>query len=186
MAIPDRERAEAILASYQLPDGILRHSRGVARVAREAASLVSRAGVPVDVALVEIAALLHDVDKPDTRGSLQHGISAAATLSNLGHPELAMPIASHPVTALMDEERFPRGWESVIVSVADRHVTQEFVTTDQRFDDLEARYPQYREDLEQARPRAHALEEELAELADLTVEDLVARLRAAWQEGAEA
>lgn len=97
-----------------------------------------------------------------------------------------MPIASHPVTALMDEERFPRGWESVIVSVADRHVTQEFVTTDQRFDDLEARYPQYREDLEQARPRAHALEEELAELADLTVEDLVARLRAAWQEGAEA
>lgn len=97
-----------------------------------------------------------------------------------------MPIASHPVTALMDEERFPRGWESVIVSVADRHVTQEFVTTDQRFDDLEARYPQYRDDLEQARPRAHALEAELAELAGLSVEELVARLRAAWQEGAEA
>jgi hypothetical protein len=140
----------------------------------------------VDAALVEAAAVLHDVDKPDTRGSLQHGIAAAATLSNLGHEELALPIASHPVTALMDEERFPRGWESVIVSVADRHVTQEFVTTDERFDDLAERYPQYRDDLEQARPRAHALEAELAELTCLALDELVARLRAAWQEGAEA
>lgn len=180
MAVPDRERAEAILASYQLPEGIIRHSRGVARIAREAARLVAAAGVPVDADLVEIAALLHDIDKPDTRDSGRHGIMAAATLTELGHPELAMPIASHPVTALLDEERFPRGWESVIVSVADRHVTQEFVTTDERIDDLEARYPQYRAGLEEARPRARALETELAELAGLSVDDLVARLRHAW------
>lgn len=183
MAVPDPERAEAILASYQLPEGIVRHSRGVARVAREAATLVAAAGVPVDADLVEAAALLHDVDKPDTRDSLRHGIAAAATLTELGHPELAMPIASHPVTALLDEERYPRGWESVIVSVADRHVTQEFVTTDERINDLQARYPQYSAGLEEARPRARALEAELAELAGLTVDELVERLRSAWQAG---
>lgn len=183
MAVPDPERAEAILASYQLPEGIIRHSRGVARVAREAAMLVAAAGIPVDADLVETAALLHDVDKPDTHDSLRHGIVAAATMTELGHPELAMPIASHPVTALLDEERYPRGWESVIVSVADRHVTQEFVTTDERINDLQARYPQYSAGLEEARPRALALEAELAELAGVSVDELVARLRRAWQAG---
>lgn len=103
---------------------------------------------------------------------------------DLGHEELAMPIASHPVTALLDEERFPRGWPSVVLSVADRHVAQEFLTTDERFDDLARRHPEHRADLEQARPRAHALEAELAEVAGLSVEDLVARLRSAWEAGA--
>jgi hypothetical protein len=98
----------------------------------------------------------------------------------LGYEELAVPIASHPVTALMDEELFPRGWPSVILSVADRHVTQEFVTTDERIDDLVERHPEYREELEAARPRALALESELAEVAGLTVDELVERLRTAW------
>jgi hypothetical protein len=92
-----------------------------------------------------------------------------------------MPVASHPVTALIDEERYPRGWESVIISVADRHVKQEFVTTDERIDDLVARYPQYRDDLAISRRHAHALEAELAEVAGLGVDELVDRLRAAWQ-----
>ncbi|HSM38379.1 MAG TPA: HD domain-containing protein [Candidatus Limnocylindrales bacterium] len=186
MGVPDFERAEAILNSFQLPQGIIRHSRGVARVAAEAARLVQAAGVPVDEQLVEVAALLHDVDKPDTRGSLRHGVAAAARLVELGHEELAVPIASHPVTALLDEERFPRGWPSVILSVADRHVAQEFMTTDERIDDMQQRHPQFREELELSRRRAHALEADLAEVAGLSVEQLVDRLRAAWLAGEEA
>lgn len=181
MAIPDHERTEAILRSYQLPAGIIRHSRGVARVATEAARLVAAAGVPVDIALVEAAALLHDIDKVDTRGTGQHGVAAAALLVELGHEELAMPVASHPVTALLNEERYPRGWESVILSVADRHVKQEFVTTDERIDDLVERYPQYRDDLAISRRHANALEAELAEVVGLSVDELVDRLRAAWE-----
>ena len=52
---------------FELPDGIVVHSQGVARVAAEAARLVAAAGVPVDVRLVEVAALLHDIDKLETR-----------------------------------------------------------------------------------------------------------------------
>jgi hypothetical protein len=104
----------------------------------------------------------------------------------LGWEELAVPIASHPVTALLDEERYPRGWESVVVSVADRHVAQEFLTTDARIDDMALRHPDYREGLEASRRHAHALEAELAEVAGLEVEALVQRLRAAWEAGAEA
>jgi putative nucleotidyltransferase with HDIG domain len=186
MAVPSLERAEEVLASYALPEGILRHSRGVARVAAEAARMVDGAGVPIDVHLVEVAALLHDVDKPETRGSLTHGVLAAARMVELGWEELAVPIASHPVTALLDEERYPRGWPSVVVSVADRHVAQEFLTTDERIDDMALRHPDYRDDLEVARRHAHALEAELAEVVGLEVEDLVERLRAAWAGGVKA
>jgi hypothetical protein len=103
-----------------------------------------------------------------------------------GYEELAIPIASHPVTALLDEERYPRGWPSVILSVADRHVAQEFLTTDERIDDLALRHPEYREQLELSRRPAHALEAELAEVTGLTPDELVERLRAAWQAGVAA
>jgi hypothetical protein len=101
-----------------------------------------------------------------------------------GWEELALPIASHPVTALLDDDRHPRGWESVIVSVADRHVAQEFLTTDERINDLIARHPQHRSSLDAARRPAAALEREVADAAGLDVDELVTRLRGAWEAGA--
>jgi putative nucleotidyltransferase with HDIG domain len=185
MAVPTRDQAAAILASFDLPAGIVTHSRGVARVAAEAARLVAARGVPLDVGLVEVAALLHDIDKLETRdGDGVHGEVGAERLRAMGHAELAPPIASHPVTALLDDARFPRGWPSVLVSVADRHVTDAFVTIDRRIDDLAARYPEHRASLEAARRPARALESEVADAADLPVAELEARLRAAWETGA--
>jgi len=186
VAIPTLDQAEAILASFGLPDGIGAHSEGVARVAAEAAGLVARRGVPLDVGLVQVAALLHDIDKLETReaGGGVHGRVGAERLTAMGHDELAAPVASHPVTALLDDARFPRGWPSVLVSVADRHVAGTFLTTDERIDDLAARYPQHAAELAAARRPARALEEEVAGAAGLSVDELVTRLRAAWEAGA--
>src|SRR5918996_5104018 len=100
MVVPGRDQAIELLESLALPDGIVIHSKGVARVAAEAARLVAAAGVPVDVRLVEVAALLHDIDKPDTRTNGRHGDVAAERLTEMGFPELAAPVASHPVTCL--------------------------------------------------------------------------------------
>jgi putative nucleotidyltransferase with HDIG domain len=185
MVVPGRDQAMALLESLGLPKGIVTHSTGVARVAAEAARLVSSAGVPVEVRLVEVAALLHDIDKPETReGGGQHGAVAAERLSEMGHPELAAPVASHPVTCLLNDACFPRGWPSVLVSIADRHVAQAFLTIDERIDDMQLRHPQYVESLEAARRPAHALEAELCAAVGLDADALVARLRAAWQAGA--
>lgn len=95
-----------------------------------------------------------------------------------------MPVASHPVTALLDDERFPIGWPSVLVAVADRHVAQEFLTVDERLDDMKLRHPEHADSIEAARRPSHALEAELASAAGLSTEALVARLRAAWEAGA--
>jgi hypothetical protein len=63
-------------------------------------------------------------------------------------------------------------------------VAQAFVTVDERLDDMKLRHPEYAESIEAARRPAHALEAEVAEAAGLTVEELVAQLRAAWEAGA--
>jgi putative nucleotidyltransferase with HDIG domain len=185
VVVPGRDQAQEILASLDLPEGIVVHSRGVARVAAEAARLVAAAGVPVDVRLVEVAALLHDIDKPETRaGGGVHGEVAAKRLTEMGFGELAAPVASHPVTCLLDDRCFPRGWPSVIVSVADRHVAQGFLTIDQRIDDMATRHAQYAVELEASRRPAHVLEAELCEAAGIEPDELLERLRSAWQAGA--
>lgn len=182
MAIPDRDTARQMLADAALPDGIVVHSEGVARVARTSAGLVAEASIPVDGALVEAAALLHDIDKEEIRRSGgEHGVVGARQLEAAGFAELAMPVASHPLQALLDDDRFPIGWPSVLVAVADRHVAQEFMTIDDRLDDMKTRHPEHVESIESARRPAHALEEQLAEATGLSVGDLVARLRAAWE-----
>jgi len=101
----------------------------------------------------------------------------------MGYAELAMPVASHPVTSLLDDDRYPIGWPSVLVAVADRHVAQRFMTVDERIDDMRLRHPEFAESIEAARRPSHALEAELADATGLTVDDLVDRLRAAWEQG---
>jgi hypothetical protein len=88
------------------------------------------------------------------------------------------------VTCLLDDRCFPRGWPSVIVAVADRHVAQEFMTIDRRIDDMARRHPRYAADLESARRPAHALEAELCDAVGIEPDELVDRLRDAWAAGA--
>jgi len=184
VSIPDRATARRVLADAELPDGIVVHSEGVARVATAAAGLLAEAQIPVDGALVEAAALLHDIDKVEIRRTGgEHGVVGARQLEAAGYAELAMPVASHPVTCLLDDDRFPRGWPSVVVAVADRHVAQTFMTVDERLDDMIERHPRHRASIEAARRPAHALEAELAEATGLPVEALVNRLRTAWEAG---
>ena len=182
MAIPDRPTARQLLDG--MPTGIVVHSTGVARVAVAAAGLVAEAQIPVDGALVEAAALLHDIDKVEIRRTGgEHGIVGARRLEAMGYGELAMPVASHPLHALLDDDRFPIGWPSVLVAIADRHVSQEFMTVDERLDDMQQRNPDHADSIEAARRPAHALEEQLAEAVGLDVPALVDRLRAAWESG---
>jgi putative nucleotidyltransferase with HDIG domain len=184
MAVPDRATARRLLDEARLPDGIVVHSEGVARVAVAGAQMVAAARIPVDVELVEAAALLHDIDKLEVRREGgEHGIVGARRLEALGYPELAMPVASHPITALVDQDRFPIGWPSVLVAIADRHVAQEFLTVDERLDDMKQRYPEYAESIDTARHWAHVLEAQLAEAVELSVDELVGALRGAWERG---
>ncbi|MEP7041071.1 MAG: HDIG domain-containing metalloprotein [Chloroflexota bacterium] len=185
MGVPTLADAELLLASFELPAGIVTHARGVSLLAAEAARLLEAAAVAVNPHIVAVAALLHDVDKVETRDhGAEHGLMAARWMAERGFAELSEPIASHPILCLLDPSRAPRGWASVAVAVADRRVAQGFVSIDQRIDDLERRYPEVRADLEAARAPAHAMQGELATAAGLSSDELEARLAAVWSAAA--
>jgi hypothetical protein len=153
MSIPTRPEAAAILLSLNPSKRALRHARAVAEIAAWLALRIDRRGIPINRPAVEAAALLHDVDKvlrkrlpldhPLRR--LPHGDGSAAWLTEQGFPELARLVANHPVTRLVDEERYPTwsafaGREERIVAYADKRAAQHLAPMRARFADWERRY----------------------------------------------
>lgn len=161
MPAPDRVEAAAILLSLDPPPWFLRHARAVAEVAGwlalriverttdgETVTGSDRSGV--DRALVESAALLHDVDKlldpSDPVRRLPHGEAAGAWLGRLGWPALGPAVTGHPVTRLADGEA-TEAWlrdadlETRIVAYADKRAGQRLETVDARFASWARRYP---------------------------------------------
>jgi hypothetical protein len=150
MTVPDRTEAAALLLSLDPPPWFVRHSRAVAEIAGWLAARIEATGVNLDRRLVEAAALLHDVDKllpgTDAAAALPHGDGSAAWLAKRGHPELGRAVAGHPVTRLLDDERFRR-WaafasrEERIVAYADKRAGQRLEPMAVRFASWERRYP---------------------------------------------
>ena len=122
----------------------------MAEVAGFLAARIAANGTAVDRALVEAAALLHDVDKilpaADPIRRLGHGHGSAAWLTEHGHPELARAVAAHPVTRLADGEAHRR-WaafasrEERIVAYADKRAGQRLESMAARFASWRRRYP---------------------------------------------
>jgi putative nucleotidyltransferase with HDIG domain len=150
MTVPGRVEAASLLLSLDPEAWFVQHARAVAEVAGWLAARIDALGVTIDRRLVESAALLHDVDKAlppdDPRRALPHGEGSAAWLTGAGHPELARAVASHPVTRLLDGDRFRR-WaafasrEERIVAYADKRAGQRLESMNARFTSWRRRYP---------------------------------------------
>ncbi len=175
--IPSRAEAADILLDLDPPEWLLAHVSAVAEVAAFLAARCAARGVPVDRGLVEAAALLHDVDKllppDDPVQELGHGAAGARWLSQRGYPELARAVAAHPITRLLDADRYGR-WNGVatreerIVAYADKRAGQRLEAMSARFAGWVARYPEHRESLTRARARAERLEREVCETAGVS------------------
>lgn len=148
MTIPDRREAARLLRSLEPPPWFLRHACAVADVSAWLAARSAAGGRAVDVALVEAAALLHDVDKlPSARAPahLRHGDGAAAWLEARGMAELAPAVRDHPVTRLA-EPAYER-WvdaaspEALILAYADKRAGQRLEPMAERFASWRRRYP---------------------------------------------
>jgi hypothetical protein len=151
MTVPGRVDAASLLLSLDPAPWFVRHARAVAEVAAWLAARIEARGTTVDRRLVEAAALLHDADKAlpadDPARGLPHGDGSAAWLTRLGHAELARTVAAHPVTRLLDGERYWK-WarfssrEERIVAYADKRAGQRLESMDARFGSWRRRYPQ--------------------------------------------
>jgi len=129
------------LDEAQVPVHIRAHSELVAAIASFVARELRTAGVELDVSLVEVAALLHDIGKQkalDEGGN--HAERGAMMLSELGLcDEIVAIVREH--ASLNPEAACGPLTESLVVNYADKRVRHaEIVSLEARFDDLEARY----------------------------------------------
>ena len=149
MSVPGRVDAAALLLSLRPPAWHLRHVRAVAEVAAWLAFRAVAAGRPVQRALVEAAALLHDIDKvlpaDDPIRTFAHGVGSAAWLTARGHGELAAAVVGHPVTRLAagdaDAWLDRASGEELLVAYADKRAGQHLLSMAGRFADWTRRYP---------------------------------------------
>jgi putative nucleotidyltransferase with HDIG domain len=197
MSVPSRDQSAELILSLQPPAWHLRHSRAVAETAAWLALRAAEAGRSVDRRLVEVAALLHDIDKLERVradvAELGHGDAAAEWLARNGWPELGPVIAGHPVTRLADAAWFEE-WlgcataEALIVSYADKRAGQRLESMADRFASWERRYPPSEratrargtwtpETLAAVRGRAAEIERRVCELAVVAPGDV---RRLAW------
>ncbi|HEY5998141.1 MAG TPA: HD domain-containing protein [bacterium] len=137
---PSASTCRRLLAAHAVPEHIQRHSRQVARVARQIGAALRERGEPIDLALVEAAALLHDIAKaPCLESRLDHAAEGGRVLRELGLPAVAAVVERHVHLGPSD----PAGpvTAAELVNYADKRVLYEdVVSLAARFRDLIVRY----------------------------------------------
>lgn len=139
MRLPTHEQALEILRAEGMPPHILAHTMQVNKIALFIARKLAEAGVQVDVNLVDVASLLHDVDKHKTFENKRHGEQARDLMASLGYPELGEIMLKHLLTKILVE----KNWriEEKIVYYADKRVNHDkIVSLEERFEYLRTRY----------------------------------------------
>jgi putative nucleotidyltransferase with HDIG domain len=140
MPLPSRARCLDVMEELAVPDNIRRHSLLVADVAVALARELRARGEPLDLDLVEAAALLHDVGKARSLETGEdHGVLGADMVSEIGYPALAPIIREH--TLLSARRLGGRVDESLLVNYCDKRVRHdEVVSLERRLEDLADRY----------------------------------------------
>ena len=140
--LPDRDFALELLKRLKIPLSIRRHSEKVADKAMEISRKVKKA--KVDMNLIEIGALLHDVGRTKTH-SFKHALIGGKILKERGFSEKLSRICETHILGGLDKEDakevglpekdyLPLTLEEKIICLADKHMagTRE-VSINERF-----------------------------------------------------
>lgn len=164
-----------ILRRYELPEGIIDHSKRVACVAQFIADKLKALGYPVDMDNVVAGALLHDIGKSTIykrQNAVNHAEASAEIVTREGLEELAPIVSRHILDAIISDNHSPLTWEEKIVFYADKIVTHKLVSLEERFNDLRERRQDITRLLDATYEPAKALESEVLGAAGINWEDL--------------
>jgi len=128
--LPTREKALQLLHDSGCRDNVIRHVEAVSGLAVEIARACRDKGLNVDVKLVEIGALLHDIGRSRTH-SVHHAVAGAEIARSLNLPDPVVSIIKrHVGGGITAKEARKLGWpkgvyvpqtiEEKIVSYADK------------------------------------------------------------------
>ncbi|MEM1514795.1 MAG: TIGR00295 family protein [Candidatus Bathyarchaeia archaeon] len=107
--LPSPDEALKILRVVGCPNEVIRHCEAVARLAVKIANRCLEEGVKVNIHLVHIGALLHDIGRSKTHG-IHHAIIGAEIARSLGLPEsIASIIERHIGGGISSDEAIKLG-----------------------------------------------------------------------------
>lgn len=170
--LPSREQALKLLEENYCPPNVVLHCKAVANLAVKTAKAFQRKGFLVDVELVEIGALLHDLGRSKTH-SVDHVIAGVEIAQDKELPEPVVNIIrSHIGGGITSEEACKLGWpkgnympttlEEKIVSYADK-----LVETSNRKVPIEMTIRKLKEEkLEAAADRVRKLHDEVSKIVE--------------------
>jgi putative nucleotidyltransferase with HDIG domain len=171
-----REQAFELLREHRVPKNITDHCIAVNRVAMFLVRKFKEAGIEVDGELVDIASLLHDIDKMETRDDhTGHGERSYEILKGIS-PEVAKVVRKHNLGNIAKGDL--KTWEEKIVNYADKRVSNDnIVSLKERFEYLRKRYgsisKEAMEFINRTEPLAHKLEEEIFSRIKAKPEDIL-------------
>jgi uncharacterized protein len=130
--LPSRETALKLLSKSGCSRNVIRHCETAAKLAVDIAEEIKKNGLRVDVELVEIGALLHDIGRSETHG-VDHGLAGAKIAESMCMPEPVVSIIKrHIGGGISGKEAKRLGWpddiyvpqtlEEKIVCYADKRV----------------------------------------------------------------
>jgi len=170
--LPNREFALDLLKILKIPLSVRRHSEKVADKAIEIAQKIKK--VKVDMNLIEIGALLHDIGRTKTHG-FKHALIGGKILKHRGlSVKLARICETHILGGLDKEDAkklglperdyLPSTLEEKIICLADKHMagTRE-VTIQERFNRWFRKYGKTKL-LEKSKNRIEKIQKEIEEL----------------------
>jgi uncharacterized protein len=138
--IPSRAECLRLMKQHGMLENIVSHSLEVARVALLLSRELNRRGQQVDLALVEAAALLHDLAKTECLETQEdHARSGYELLCGMGYEVIGEVVGQHIwMWKRGDPERVS---EEELVNYADKRVRHDqIVSLRERFIDLRNRY----------------------------------------------
>jgi uncharacterized protein len=130
--LPSREQALQLLFETHCSPKVIAHCEGVAKLAKETAEICQKKGHKVNVDLVEISALLHDIGRSKTH-SVNHAVVGAEIAKSKELPDAVIAVIKrHVGGGITTAEAKELGWpkdnyipeslEEKIVSYADKLV----------------------------------------------------------------
>lgn len=109
--LPSRQMALKLLFKVGCSRSVIRHCKAVAAVATGIAEACRKKGLNVDVKLVEIGALLHDIGRSKTH-SVHHAMAGVEIARSLNLPEPIVSIIERHVGGGITVEEAKRiGWQ---------------------------------------------------------------------------
>jgi len=166
-AIPDQAVCLDLMARYEMPPHVKKHSQTVTTVALYLTRRLNQGGAGLDPDLVRAAGLLHDITKRHSfNRPLDHALTGAKLLRKLGYPEVAEVVRQHVrLSASRPQDLLA---EAEIVNYADKRVVNDrVVSLDDRIAYIKERYAPTAEAgkwLERAMSRFYGLEKKIFSL----------------------